>query len=241
MQLKALLDEKFFNSCLVHEEGKKNEENGFCMDCCFSVCFHCMSHHQAHRILQIRRYMYNDVLRLKDAMKIFDCSLIQVSFHSVLFMIQVVMVVLSACQWYKTNSEKVVFLRPRKGISLSIRGSRCSCLVCNQSVKSSFVYCSMVCKFSTVAASDDGQSVYSCGLNNPGRSSVVSGSIVSMESSVEENSPISSAGNETNYESMAFVEEAHNHDQKASITTTSSASTRKLHVRKCVPQRSPFF
>ncbi|KAI3736226.1 hypothetical protein L6452_15764 [Arctium lappa] len=49
VQLRALLDEKFFNSCL------------------------------SHRILQIRRYMYNDVLPLRDAQKIFYCSLIQVS------------------------------------------------------------------------------------------------------------------------------------------------------------------
>ncbi|MFS7941588.1 putative transcription repressor PLATZ family [Helianthus anomalus] len=77
--LRILLDEKFFNSCLVHEEEKKNEENSFCMDCCFSLCCHCVIHHKSHKILQIRRYMYNDVLRLKEAQKIFDCSQIQVS------------------------------------------------------------------------------------------------------------------------------------------------------------------
>ncbi|KAL4570908.1 hypothetical protein LXL04_026572 [Taraxacum kok-saghyz] len=80
LQLGALLDERFFNSCLVHQEDRKNEENSFCMDCCFSLCMHCMPYHQSHRILQIRRYMYKDVLRLKDAHKIFDCSLIQVSY-----------------------------------------------------------------------------------------------------------------------------------------------------------------
>ncbi|KAM0015423.1 putative transcription repressor PLATZ family [Helianthus debilis subsp. tardiflorus] len=79
LDLRFLLDERFFNSCLVHEEEKKNEENSFCMDCCFSLCCHCVIHHKSHRILQIRRYMYNDVLRLKEAQKIFDCSQIQVS------------------------------------------------------------------------------------------------------------------------------------------------------------------
>ncbi|KAF5800629.1 hypothetical protein HanXRQr2_Chr06g0238951 [Helianthus annuus] len=49
------------------------------MDCCFSLCCHCVIHHKSHRILQIRRYMYNDVLRMKEAIKIFDCSQIQVS------------------------------------------------------------------------------------------------------------------------------------------------------------------
>uniref|UniRef100_A0A251UEJ6 PLATZ transcription factor family protein n=1 Tax=Helianthus annuus TaxID=4232 RepID=A0A251UEJ6_HELAN len=81
------------------------------MDCCFSLCCHCVIHHKSHRILQIRRYMYNDVLRMKEAIKIFDCSQIQ-----------------------------------RRQITIPIRGSRCKCLVCGQSIKSSFAYCSMVCK-----------------------------------------------------------------------------------------------
>ncbi|KAI3711003.1 hypothetical protein L2E82_40804 [Cichorium intybus] len=204
-RLRALLDERFFNSCLVHEEDKKNEENSFCMDCCFSLCVHCMPHHQSHRILQIRRYMYNDVLRLKDAQKIFDCSLIQS---------------------YTTNSEKVVLLRPRQRVSFPIRGTRCTCLVCNQNIKSSFVYCSMVCKLSNEAASSGDQRVYAYSSTSLGRSFLVSGSVteclVSIESSVEESS--------TNTESMVGK-------QKISATT----STRKLHGRKCVPQRAPLF
>lgn len=77
------------------------------------------------------------------------------------------------------------------------------------------------------------------------RSSVVSAgsgfeSNVSMESSVEENSPISPTGNETNYESTTFVEGIHNAEQKIP-TTSSNGFSRKMHGRKCVPQRSPLF
>ncbi|KAK1438719.1 hypothetical protein QVD17_04529 [Tagetes erecta] len=181
-----------------------------------------MKRRRMKRIASIRRYMYNDVLRLKDAHKIFDCSLIQ---------------------WYKTNSERVVFLRPRQRVSFPIRGSRCTCLVCNQSIKSSFIYCSMVCKFTTVAASNGDQKDYACtNLKDPGSSAVSAGSgaesVVSMESSVEENSPISTTGNETKNESMTFVERVHN---PVSTTTSSNGFNKKIHGRKCVPQRSPFF
>ncbi|KAL7203745.1 hypothetical protein ACSBR2_016909 [Camellia fascicularis] len=34
--LEALLGEKFFNACIIHEEAKKNEKNIFCLDCCDS-------------------------------------------------------------------------------------------------------------------------------------------------------------------------------------------------------------
>ncbi|CAI9274291.1 unnamed protein product [Lactuca saligna] len=209
--LRALLEERFFNSCLVHQEDKKNEENSFCMDCCFSLCVHCMPHHMSHRILQIRRYMYNDVLRLKDAQKIYDCSLIQS---------------------YTTNSEKVLLLRPRQRVSPPVRGSRCTCFVCNQSIKPSFVYCSMVCKFTNETASISGQRVYTYSSRSVGRRFLMPGSVSeclvsSVESSVEENA--------TNYESMAFKQNI------SATTSTSNGFTRKLHARKCVPQRSPLF
>ncbi|KAI3713327.1 hypothetical protein L1987_71902 [Smallanthus sonchifolius] len=98
--------------------------------------------------------------------------------------------------------------------------------------------------FSTVAASNGGKKVYAYSSNDPGRSLVVSGSVESlassMESSVEENSSISTTGDATNY-SMTCLERAHNPEQKMSTATSSNGITRKLHGRKCVPQRSPFF
>ncbi|KAH7862994.1 hypothetical protein Vadar_011923 [Vaccinium darrowii] len=32
--LGALMGEKFFNACIIHEDSKKNEKNIFCLDCC---------------------------------------------------------------------------------------------------------------------------------------------------------------------------------------------------------------
>ncbi|KAG6784653.1 hypothetical protein POTOM_010351 [Populus tomentosa] len=76
--LQALLTEKFFNACVIHEGARKNEKNIFCLDCCISICPHCLSPHGSHRLLQIRRYVYNDVLRLDDAQKLFDSAFVQV-------------------------------------------------------------------------------------------------------------------------------------------------------------------
>lgn len=78
--LESLLDEKFFVPCYIHEDARKNEKNVFCLDCCTSVCTHCCpSIHDSHRLLQVRRYIYKDVLRLDDIQKLIDCSHVQVS------------------------------------------------------------------------------------------------------------------------------------------------------------------
>ncbi|PWA34874.1 hypothetical protein CTI12_AA614950 [Artemisia annua] len=245
-KLRTLLEERFFSSCLVHQEAKKNEENSFCMDCCFRLCFHCLPYHKHHSIMQIRRYMYNDVLRYKDAHKIFDCSFIQDLIH-VLRMMDVRLLLFVQASWfwltlmmsYSTNGEKVVLLRPKQCLALTMRDSRCTCLVCNQHIKPSFVYCSLVCKLSNVTASRSGQRVYANSSNNLERSllvpSSVSECVASTESSVE-NSAVATVCEETVSECVDSVKVVHPPDQKRSATTS-----RKCHGRKCVPQRSPFF
>ncbi|PQP93921.1 uncharacterized protein Pyn_10834 [Prunus yedoensis var. nudiflora] len=75
--LDVLLSEKFYNACIIHEEAKKNEKNIYCLDCCMSLCPHCLNPHRPHRLLQIRRYVYHDVIRLDDAAKLIDCSSVQ--------------------------------------------------------------------------------------------------------------------------------------------------------------------
>ena len=51
--LEVLLTEKFYNACIIHEEAKKNEKNVYCLDCCISLCPHCLSPHHSHRLLQV--------------------------------------------------------------------------------------------------------------------------------------------------------------------------------------------
>jgi len=76
--LEALYTEKFFVGCSYHENAKKNEKNVCCLDCCTSICPHCLPSHRFHRLLQVRRYVYHDVVRLEDLQKLIDCSNVQV-------------------------------------------------------------------------------------------------------------------------------------------------------------------
>ncbi|XP_043699027.1 uncharacterized protein LOC122649843 isoform X2 [Telopea speciosissima] len=76
--LEGLIAETFFAACGVHESLRKNEKNIFCLECCRSICPHCVPSHRSHPLLQVRRYVYNDVVRLDDLEKLIDCSYTQV-------------------------------------------------------------------------------------------------------------------------------------------------------------------
>ncbi|KAA3475365.1 PLATZ transcription factor family protein [Gossypium australe] len=80
--LQVLLTEKFFNACIIHEDARKNEKNIYCLDCCISICPHCLAPHSSHRLLQVRRYVYHDVIRLDDATKLMDCGFVQIDYLS---------------------------------------------------------------------------------------------------------------------------------------------------------------
>ncbi|XP_059309573.1 protein RGF1 INDUCIBLE TRANSCRIPTION FACTOR 1-like [Lycium ferocissimum] len=122
--LEVLLALKFFNACSIHELERRNEENVFCLDCCVGLCIHCMPSHRGHKILQIRRYVYQDVLCLKDANKLLDCSFVQS---------------------YTTNSAKVVFLHQRP-LSSQFKGSNYNCILCHRSLQRPNIFCSISCK-----------------------------------------------------------------------------------------------
>ncbi|KAK6162543.1 hypothetical protein DH2020_002384 [Rehmannia glutinosa] len=126
--LSALLSEKFFNACIVHEDAKKNEKNVFCMDCCEGICPHCLANHRSHRLLQIRRYVYHDVIRLVDADKLMDCAQVQ-------------------C--YTTNSAKVVLLNQRPQ-TRPPRASGSLCITCDRNLQESSLFCSLSCKLQHV-------------------------------------------------------------------------------------------
>ncbi|KAF3487022.1 hypothetical protein F2Q69_00053736 [Brassica cretica] len=76
--LEGLIGETFFSSCGIHESRRKSEKNVFCLLCCLSVCPHCLPSHRSHPLLQVRRYVYHDVVRLSDLEKLIDCSYVQV-------------------------------------------------------------------------------------------------------------------------------------------------------------------
>ncbi|CAH9110228.1 unnamed protein product [Cuscuta epithymum] len=119
--LLALLTEKFFNACIDHEDSKKNEKNIFCLDCCEAICQHCV---HPHRLLQVRRYVYHDVIKLGDAQKLMDCDYVQS---------------------YTNNGAKVVFLKSRP-FSKTCRSSGNPCLNCDRVLQNPYLYCSISCK-----------------------------------------------------------------------------------------------
>ncbi|KAF0909119.1 hypothetical protein E2562_031624 [Oryza meyeriana var. granulata] len=120
----APASESFFVGCPAHESRKKNEKNIFCLACCTSICPHCAPSHRHHPLLQVRRYVYNDVVRLGDLEKLIDCSYVQP---------------------YTINSAKVIFLKPRPQ-SRPFKGSGNVCLTCDRILQEPFHFCCLSCK-----------------------------------------------------------------------------------------------
>ncbi|CAA6657566.1 unnamed protein product [Spirodela intermedia] len=121
----SLLSGKFFVPCSSHEDVKKNEKNVFCVDCCAPICLHCRRHlHRAHRLLQVRRYVYQEVVQVEDCEELFDCSSIQS---------------------YITNKAKVVFLNQRPQ-SRPLKSSGSWCISCQRNLQRPYHFCSLGCK-----------------------------------------------------------------------------------------------
>ncbi|KAF5750082.1 hypothetical protein HS088_TW03G00414 [Tripterygium wilfordii] len=139
--LSTLLDSSFFDSCVDHQDHRKNEKNVFCIDCNIGFCKHCMTAHCRHRRLQICKYVYHDVVRLHDMQKHLDCSKIQT---------------------YKINGEKAVHLNPRprlKDAKASTKAkTSASCEACGRYIQDiPNRFCSIACKVSVASAnSNDG-------------------------------------------------------------------------------------
>ncbi|CAI0392647.1 unnamed protein product [Linum tenue] len=126
--LSGLMGERFFGSCVVHEERRKNEKNAFCLLCCHAICPHCLpAEHHTHPFLQVRRYVYHDVVRVGDLEKLIDCSYIQS---------------------YTINSAKVIFVseRARSRSVGKAATAHNTCFACHRMLQHHFHFCSLFCK-----------------------------------------------------------------------------------------------
>ncbi|GAA0160136.1 DNA-binding transcription factor [Lithospermum erythrorhizon] len=80
--------------------------------------------HRVHRLLQIRRYVYHDVVRLEELEKLIDCSNVQA---------------------YTINNSKVIFIKKRpQNRPLKVSGNYCTS--CDRCLQEPFLHCSLGCK-----------------------------------------------------------------------------------------------
>lgn len=130
--VEPLLTQKFFHACTTHASVKKNECNNFCVDCASEgLCQHCLHEHQGHRTLQIRRYVYHDVVRIQD---------LEAIIH------------LDGVQSYHINSASVAFLNQRPKLR-PMQNPGQMCETCSRGLQDNNRFCSLACKVQSLATS----------------------------------------------------------------------------------------
>jgi hypothetical protein len=133
--LESLLEAKFFDTCVMHAGIKKSERNYYCLNCRHSnICQHCLPNHATHELLQVRRYVYHDVVRVQDVEMYLDCKSIQT---------------------YIINGANVVFLNDRPQTK-PVKAALKACETCSRSLQDHYRFCSLACKITALASNRAG-------------------------------------------------------------------------------------
>ncbi|PKA59432.1 hypothetical protein AXF42_Ash019586 [Apostasia shenzhenica] len=138
--LEPLLTTPFFSVCPAHSDAARNERNMFCLDCGGAgggaFCLYCRSEsHAGHRVIQIRRSSYHDVVRVAEIQKVLD---------------------IGGVQTYVINSARVLFLNERPQPRASAKGaSPHTCEICLRSLLDPFRFCSLGCKLVGIKRNGD--------------------------------------------------------------------------------------
>ncbi|ONK65816.1 uncharacterized protein A4U43_C06F1270 [Asparagus officinalis] len=111
---RGLVEETFFVGCGPREEEEEREETSSASTAAPASAPTASPPTPPAPLLQVRRYVYNDVVRLDDLQKLIDCSYVQS---------------------YTINSAKVVFLKQRPN-TRPFKGSGNICLTCDRLLQS---------------------------------------------------------------------------------------------------------
>ncbi|XP_021909973.1 uncharacterized protein LOC110823802 [Carica papaya] len=208
--LTTLLRTNFFDSCIDHQDLRKNEKNVFCIDCNIGLCRHCLTAHCLHQRLQICKYVYQDVVRIQDMQKYLDCSKIQT---------------------YKINGEKAVHLNPRPQFKDSKPSTKSktggSCEACRRYIQDlPNRFCSIACKVSVLPVKpiDESKKMIFSIKELP-------------DVSWKENYNHPEASTEEKVSSLSTIDFSDESDQ--AWMSSVLKPRRQIHKRKGIPRRSP--
>ncbi|XP_050879497.1 protein RGF1 INDUCIBLE TRANSCRIPTION FACTOR 1-like [Lathyrus oleraceus] len=233
----------FFRVCDVHLSKVKNECNMFCIDCIDNpYCGSCItSHHNDHRVIQIRRSSYNEAVKTSDIYKLVD---------------------ILGIQTYMVNSRAVVFINKREFGQLKRNKigymSHSLCKICKRSLIDPTYFCSLACKFESIKK-DGGffisakdmeemkrlleKSIKETPQNeksNKSRKQYLKRKL--EEAGIDEEHDKEEEEKELEEENKKEVkEEDHNKESVVPINPPSASKRKPNSRRKGIPHRAPFF